>query len=132
MSKRTPLYDAHLAAGARMVDFGGWEMPINYGSQIEEHNKVRQAAGMFDVSHMTVVDIKGPQARHFLGKMASVSARPIYAPNPSSGPFHRSSPAWPASSCRRPSLFVANSWLLVAGPFMWFQPSVSVDDRPRK
>ena len=66
MSKRTPLYDAHLAAGARMVDFGGWEMPINYGSQIEEHNKVRQAAGMFDVSHMTVVDIKGPQARHFL------------------------------------------------------------------
>lgn len=66
MSQRTPLYEAHVAAGARMVDFGGWEMPINYGSQIEEHNKVRQAAGMFDVSHMTVVDIKGPQARIFL------------------------------------------------------------------
>lgn len=66
MSKHTPLYNAHIAAGARMVDFGGWEMPINYGSQIEEHNKVRQAAGMFDVSHMTVVDINGAQARHFL------------------------------------------------------------------
>ncbi|MFC1777920.1 glycine cleavage system aminomethyltransferase GcvT [Pseudomonadota bacterium] len=66
MPKHTPLYNSHIAAGARMVDFGGWEMPINYGSQIEEHNKVRQAAGMFDVSHMTVVDINGPQARHFL------------------------------------------------------------------
>ena len=57
MPKRTPLYEAHLAANARMVDFGGWEMPINYGSQVEEHHKVRQFAGMFDVSHMTVVDI---------------------------------------------------------------------------
>jgi aminomethyltransferase len=66
MPKRTPLYAAHVAANARMVDFGGWEMPINYGSQIEEHHKVRQAAGMFDVSHMTVVDINGAQARHFL------------------------------------------------------------------
>ena len=66
MPQHTPLYDAHVAAGARMVDFGGWEMPINYGSQIEEHHQVRQAAGMFDVSHMTVVDINGDQARHFL------------------------------------------------------------------
>ncbi len=66
MSKQTPLYNSHIAVGARMVDFGGWEMPINYGSQIEEHNRVRQAAGMFDVSHMTVVDINGSQARHFL------------------------------------------------------------------
>jgi aminomethyltransferase len=66
MPKRTPLYEAHLAANARMVDFGGWEMPINYGSQIEEHHKVRQAAGMFDVSHMTVVDIHGAGVRNFL------------------------------------------------------------------
>jgi aminomethyltransferase len=66
MPQHTPLYDAHVAAGARMVDFGGWEMPINYGSQIEEHHQVRLAAGMFDVSHMTVVDINGDQARHFL------------------------------------------------------------------
>ena len=66
MPQHTPLFEAHVAAGARLVDFGGWEMPINYGSQIEEHHKVRQAAGMFDVSHMTVVDINGAQARHFL------------------------------------------------------------------
>jgi aminomethyltransferase len=52
-----------------MVDFGGWEMPINYGSQIKEHNEVRQAAGMFDVSHMTVVDIRGTGARPFLSRL---------------------------------------------------------------
>jgi aminomethyltransferase len=66
---RTPLYDAHVAAGARMVDFTGWEMPINYGSQIDEHHHVRTDAGMFDVSHMTVVDIRGPQARDFLSNL---------------------------------------------------------------
>ena len=66
---RTPLFDAHLAAGARMVDFFGWEMPINYGSQIDEHHLVRKDAGMFDVSHMTVVDIRGSQARAFLSKL---------------------------------------------------------------
>ena len=59
MGQRTPLYDAHLAAGGKMVDFGGWDMPIHYGSQLEEHHAVRQAAGMFDVSHMTVVDVDG-------------------------------------------------------------------------
>lgn len=67
--RHTPLYDAHLAAGARMVDFVGWALPINYGSQIEEHHQVRKGAGMFDVSHMTVVDIRGPQARAFLSKL---------------------------------------------------------------
>lgn len=66
MGKQTPLYKAHLDANARMVDFGGWDMPINYGSQLEEHHQVRRAAGMFDVSHMTVVDITGPQSRAFL------------------------------------------------------------------
>lgn len=64
--QRTPLYDAHVAAGARLVDFGGWEMPLHYGSQIEEHHVVRQAAGMFDVSHMRSVDITGSQTREFL------------------------------------------------------------------
>lgn len=54
--RRTPLYEAHVAAGGKMVDFAGWNMPLNYGSQIVEHNAVRQAAGMFDVSHMTVID----------------------------------------------------------------------------
>ena len=80
MSQHTPLYDAHLAAGARMVDFGGWEMPINYGSQIEEHNKVRQSAGMFDVSHMTVVDIRGAHARIFLSYLLSNDIAKLKAP----------------------------------------------------
>ena len=63
---RTQLYDAHVAAGARMVDFVGWNMPINYGSQMDEHKAVRSDAGMFDVSHMTVVDLRGPRVRDFL------------------------------------------------------------------
>ena len=62
----TQLHSAHIAAGAKMVDFFGWNMPINYGSQIEEHNAVRQDAGMFDVSHMTIVDVTGPQAKDYL------------------------------------------------------------------
>lgn len=66
MGHRTPLYEQHLAAGARMVDFGGWDMPINYGSQIAEHNAVRETCGVFDVSHMTVIDIVGSGARDFL------------------------------------------------------------------
>lgn len=64
--KKTSLYQSHLDAGAKMVDFGGWQMPINYGSQIEEHHAVRQQCGMFDVSHMTVIDISGEQATDFL------------------------------------------------------------------
>jgi aminomethyltransferase len=64
--QHTPLFAAHIAAGARMVDFSGWEMPINYGSQIDEHHQVRQDAGMFDVSHMTVVDIEGGDCRSYL------------------------------------------------------------------
>ena len=66
MGKHTVLYDTHVAAGARMVDFGGWDMPVNYGSQIEEHHAVRRDAGMFDVSHMTVVDLEGAKTREFL------------------------------------------------------------------
>lgn len=66
MGLRTALYDAHLACEAKMVDFGGWDMPIHYGSQLKEHNLVREDAGMFDVSHMTVVDITGSQAKEYL------------------------------------------------------------------
>lgn len=66
MGSRTPLYDTHVAAGARMVDFGGWDMPVNYGSQIDEHHAVRRDAGMFDVSHMCVLDLTGPRSREFL------------------------------------------------------------------
>ncbi len=64
--KATPLNSAHRALGAKMVDFGGWDMPVNYGSQIEEHHAVRSDAGMFDVSHMCVVDLEGANARNFL------------------------------------------------------------------
>ena len=64
--KHTPLYQAHVDAQGKMVDFGGWEMPLSYGSQIEEHHQVRSDAGMFDVSHMTVVDFKGAQAKVFV------------------------------------------------------------------
>jgi len=64
--KETPLHAVHRAAGARMVDFGGWDMPVNYGSQIDEHHAVRNDAGMFDVSHMRVVDLEGEGSRGFL------------------------------------------------------------------
>lgn len=60
--KRTPLYDDHVALGARMVPFGGWAMPVHYGSQIEEHHAVRRDVGLFDVSHMGQVFVEGPQA----------------------------------------------------------------------
>ena len=66
MSKQTQLHRAHVDAGARMVDFAGWEMPVNYGSQIEEHHAVRRRAGMFDVSHMLALDLDGADARKFL------------------------------------------------------------------
>jgi aminomethyltransferase len=66
MGFKTPLFETHVAAGARMVDFGGWDMPVNYGSQIEEHHAVRRDAGMFDVSHMLPIDVTGAKARDFL------------------------------------------------------------------
>jgi len=66
MGFKTPLYDTHVAAGARMVDFGGWDMPVNYGSQIEEHHAVRRDAGMFDVSHMLIADVRGSRTREYL------------------------------------------------------------------
>jgi aminomethyltransferase len=69
MLKRTPLYSSHLLAKAKMVDFAGWEMPIHYGSQLEEHRSVRQAAGVFDVSHMTIVDINGREATPYLSHL---------------------------------------------------------------
>ena len=67
--KRTPLHAAHLNAGARMAPFAGWHMPVAYGSQIDEHHAVRRAAGMFDVSHMTIVDADGPGAKAYLQRL---------------------------------------------------------------
>lgn len=75
--KKTILNQAHREAGAKMVDFGGWEMPMNYGSQIEEHHAVRQDAGMFDVSHMTIIDIKGSQAEDFLYQLLANDIKKI-------------------------------------------------------
>ncbi|RRZ97049.1 glycine cleavage system aminomethyltransferase GcvT [Erwinia sp. 198] len=64
--KQTPLFEQHQACGARMVDFHGWMMPLHYGSQLDEHHTVRSDAGMFDVSHMTIVDLHGVRTREFL------------------------------------------------------------------
>jgi len=69
MGNKTVLHDLHVDHGARMVDFGGWDMPVHYGSQIEEHHAVRNDAGMFDVSHMTVVDIQGSGAKAYLQRV---------------------------------------------------------------
>src|SRR4030095_15673941 len=62
MLEQTPLHAVHRAAGARMVDFGGWDMPVHYGSQNDEHHAGRTDAGQFDVSHLRVVDLGGPLA----------------------------------------------------------------------
>lgn len=66
MGKRTPFYDLHNIANAKIVDFAGWEMPLHYGSQLQEHHQVRQHAGMFDVSHMGVVDLHGAEVARYL------------------------------------------------------------------
>ena len=66
MSNKTVLYEKHIEYGGKMVDFAGWQMPVNYGSQIDEHHQVRQDAGMFDVSHMTVIDLTGEDVKQFL------------------------------------------------------------------
>jgi aminomethyltransferase len=66
MGYHTPIYALHQQSQAKMVDFGGWDMPLHYGSQVQEHHQVRRDAGIFDVSHMTVIDIKGDKVRDFL------------------------------------------------------------------
>lgn len=66
MAQKTALYDLHCQLGAQMIDFGGWQMPLHYGSQIAEHQAVRQRAGLFDVSHMGIVDVQGADATAFL------------------------------------------------------------------
>ncbi len=67
--QHTPLYEQHIALGAKVVDFGGWALPVNYGSQVEEHHAVRKDAGMFDVSHMTVSDITGDDTLAYLSNL---------------------------------------------------------------
>lgn len=70
-NKRTPLYNCHVEMKGKIVDFSGWDMPIHYGSQLNEHHQVRKDAGMFDVSHMTILDITGPESKQFLQKLFS-------------------------------------------------------------
>ncbi|MBP6344529.1 glycine cleavage system aminomethyltransferase GcvT [Neisseriaceae bacterium CLB008] len=83
----TPFYQAHVDAGAKLVDFSGWELPIHYGSQIKEHEAVRTDAGMFDVSHMTITDVVGEQAQAWLQKLLAndvaklkVVGKALYSP----------------------------------------------------
>ncbi|RYZ73823.1 MAG: glycine cleavage system aminomethyltransferase GcvT [Lysobacteraceae bacterium] len=80
MTRKTILNDTHRALGAKMVDFGGWDMPIHYGSQIDEHHLVRRDAGMFDVSHMTVVDLHGERSRDFLRHLVANSVDKLKKP----------------------------------------------------
>lgn len=80
MTQKTVLNDAHRALGAKMVDFGGWDMPLHYGSQVDEHHQVRRDAGMFDVSHMTVVDLQGDDVRPFLRKLVANSVDKLSKP----------------------------------------------------
>lgn len=80
MTQKTILNDAHRALGAKMVDFGGWDMPLHYGSQVDEHHQVRRDAGMFDVSHMTVVDLRGARTREFLRKLVANSVDKLQKP----------------------------------------------------
>lgn len=87
MGNKTALYAKHQEMGGKIVDFGGWDMPLNYGSQVEEHHKVRREAGMFDVSHMTIVDITGDRAKAFLqyllandvDKVCSLKGKALYS-----------------------------------------------------
>ena len=86
--KHTPFYSAHVAAGGKMVDFAGWNLPIHYGSQIKEHEAVRTDAGMFDVSHMLVSDVVGDKARAWLNCQLSTNS-----PVPDSGTLS----VWPST-----------------------------------
>jgi glycine cleavage system T protein (aminomethyltransferase) len=80
VTRQTPLFRLHQELGARMVDFGGWDMPLQYGSQIGEHHAVRRAAGVFDVSHMCVVDLTGARVRAFLARLLANDIAKLKAP----------------------------------------------------
>ena len=80
MGKKTPLFEKHESLGAKMADFGGWDMPIHYGSQIEEHHAVRQDAGVFDVSHMTVVELHGADGLAYMDRLLANDIRRVKSP----------------------------------------------------
>lgn len=80
MSQHTPLYASHQKLGGQLVDFCGWQLPMHYSSQIQEHQYVREQAGMFDVSHMNVVDIKGKDSKRFLEYLLANDANKLTVP----------------------------------------------------
>jgi aminomethyltransferase len=80
MGARTPLFDAHVALGAKIVPFGGWDMPLHYGSQLDEHHAVRRGAGVFDVSHMQPVDVGGPAAKPYLQYLLANDVNKLQSP----------------------------------------------------
>jgi aminomethyltransferase len=80
MGLKTPLYDSHVSAHAKIIDFGGWDMPLHYGSQIEEHHAVRRDAGIFDVSHMCAIDLTGARTREFLRHLLANDVARLTAP----------------------------------------------------
>src|SRR5262245_5453717 len=69
MSRRTPLYDRHLSHGARMVDFAGWEMPVQYKGILDEHRAVRERCGIFDITHMGELVVRGAEASGWLDSL---------------------------------------------------------------
>ena len=95
---QTPLIDAHRRAGAKLVEFAGWELPLHYGSQIEEHHAVRRAAGMFDTSHMLAIDVEGAGARAFLLRALANNVERLKRPGKAS---------WSVASLRRMGTFLS-------------------------
>jgi aminomethyltransferase len=80
MGLKTPLYDIHVSSGAKIIDFGGWDMPLSYGSQLEEHRAVRRDSGIFDVSHMCAIDLAGPRVREFLRRLLANDVAKLTVP----------------------------------------------------
>jgi aminomethyltransferase len=80
MGLRTPLYDVLVSQGAKIIDFGGWDMPLAFGSQLEEHHAVRKNAGVFDVSHMGILDLSGPRTREFLRRLLANDVAKLTVP----------------------------------------------------
>jgi aminomethyltransferase len=80
MGLKTPLYETHVSSGAKIIDFGGWDMPLSYGSQLEEHRAVRRDSGVFDVSHMCVVDLTGARVREFLRRLLANDVAKLAVP----------------------------------------------------
>src|SRR6187455_920361 len=75
--KRTPLFEAHQRLGGKLIEFGGWEMPVQYTSITDEHLAVRRAAGLFDISHMGEVMVDGPGAQDFLNRVLTNDVRKL-------------------------------------------------------